>query len=399
MMKLHTRRLKPLSEAGKGILILRLTENPDRPPPLREKEILLVRNGIAQPLPTGFSGYIFLEGAATPDRGIPPNSFGCDKDFSYLCEGDILRFDPSRGGFHVLYRINSDFNSLLVTERCNSYCLMCSQPPKNVDDGFILGELLEAVPMMSRSTKEIGITGGEPTLLGDGFFALVKSIKLNLPETSIHILSNGRRFKDQRLAMKLAHLDHHDLMVGIPLYSELSNLHDYVVQADGAYDETLSGILNLKRYGQKVELRVVIHKVTCERLPFLAEFIVRNLHFVDHVALMGLEMMGFTKANLKTLWVDPVEYQSQLLDATLILDRAGMNVSIFNHQLCLLDPLLRPFNRKSISDWKNEFMPECEECVQKSECGGFFSSATLRYSDHIKPFTLAENVDRNSAAV
>jgi hypothetical protein len=36
---------------------------------------------------------------------------------------------------------------------------------------------------------------------------------------------------------------------------------------------------------------------TFARLPQLAEFIVRNLTFVDHVALMGLEITGFTCAD------------------------------------------------------------------------------------------------------
>ena len=121
-------------------------------------------------------------------------------------------------------------------------------------------------------------------------------------------------------------------------------------------------------------------------MPQLADFIVRNLLFVDHVALMGLEMMGFTKPNLSTLWIDPTEYQNELVEAVMILSRFKMRVSIYNHQLCLLDPRLYEFNRKSISDWKNVYMPECEDCIRKDECGGFFSSATFKYSDKIKPF-------------
>ena len=74
-------------------------------------------------------------------------------------------------------------------------------------------------------------------------------------------------------------------MFGIPLYSDIASKHDFVVQAKGAYDETI-GILNLKAYNQKVEIRVVLHQKTYERLPQLALFIVRNLQFVDHVALM-----------------------------------------------------------------------------------------------------------------
>jgi His-Xaa-Ser system radical SAM maturase HxsC len=160
-----------------------------------------------------------------------------------------------------------------------------------------------------------------------------------------------------------------------------------VVQADGAYDDTLRGIINLKSLGVKVEIRVVIHQATYSRLPDLARFIRRNLTFVDQVALMGLEMMGFTKFNLEKLWIDPKDYQAELVEAVEILDQARMRVSVYNHQLCVLDPRIYPFNRKSISDWKNEYMPECAPCARKTDCGGFFASATLRYSKHITPFT------------
>ncbi len=40
---------------------------------------------------------------------------------------------------------------------------------------------------------------------------------------------------------------------------------------------TIEGILNLKRCGVRVEIRVVIHRETYKRLPELARFIARNL--------------------------------------------------------------------------------------------------------------------------
>jgi His-Xaa-Ser system radical SAM maturase HxsC len=172
-------------------------------------------------------------------------------------------------------------------------------------------------------------------------------------------------------------------MVGIPLYSDLSTHHDYVVQADGAFDETIRGILNLKRAQARIELRVVIHRQTYARLPHLAEFITRNLLFVDHVALMGLELMGFTKANLEQLWIDPYEYQQELEDAVAHLAQFRMNVSIYNHQLCILRRSLWQFAKQSISDWKNEYLPVCQSCSLRSRCGGFFSSGLSKPSEHI----------------
>jgi hypothetical protein len=63
-----------------------------------------------------------------------------------------------------------------------------------------------------------------------------------------------------------------------------------------------------------------------------------------------------------------------------------MTVSIYNEPLCMLEPSLHSFARKSISDWKNEFMPECDGCTRRNDCGGFFSSASLRHSQHLQPF-------------
>ena len=49
--------------------------------------------------------------------------------------------------------------------------------------------------------------------------------------------------------------------------------------------------------------------------------------------------------------------------------------------------LIKDNYQKSISDWKNEYIDECEKCTKKVECGGFFSSAIkYGYSKHIRAF-------------
>lgn len=363
-------------------MLCRVTDNPEYPATFRSSEYLLVRRREAH-IPPGFAGYLFFE---NPALKPPPKSFLLEPDLSYLAEGDIVKINPARKTLRTVYRKHSPHNSLLVTERCNSFCLMCSQPPKDVDDSYIVGDILRMIPLMSPDTKSIGITGGEPSLLGRDLFEILRCLKTHLPSTAIHVLSNGRAFKVWEFAKAIADISHHDLMIAIPVYSDISSLHDYVVQADGAFDETVRGIINLKSLGVKVEIRVVLHKLTYERLPDLARFIRRNLTFCDHVALMGLEMTGFTEINLDELWIDPKDYQVQLREAVELLHQARIPVSIYNHQLCVLDPALAPFNRKSISDWKNEYLPECESCTRKGECGGFFTSARLRYSAHIRAF-------------
>lgn len=346
-----------------------------------------------------------LEGEAQLVRGLTLDSGGAHAvlkldrpdleevpipaSLDYLAPGDIIRVNPGAREIRVLYRRSSPHNTLFFTERCNSRCLMCSQPPRLVDDGYLVEEILAAIPLMSPDTREICITGGEPTLLGGKFFEVVEATKRWLPRTALHVLTNGRLFSLE-FARRIAAIEHPDLMIGIPLYSDIASKHDFVVQAKGAFDETVRGILNLGRAGQKVEVRFVIHNQTFQRLRQTARFIGTNLPFVQQVALMGLEMMGFTKTNLEALWVDPADYQPELLAAVRELDQSHVAVMIYNHQLCVLRPELWPYARRSISDWKNVYLAECEECEVRTGCGGFFSSAVLRYSAHIKKFTASE---------
>jgi His-Xaa-Ser system radical SAM maturase HxsC len=363
--------------------LLSLSTDKKLPFSLRQKKTYLARDG--EDAPSGFKSYLsFQSQPVKMPAGVSPIVIG--DEFNYLDDKDIISLS-GEGRIRSLFRANSHHNSILLTEQCNNYCLMCSQPPKDVDDRWLLDEAMETIRLIPRETQSLGITGGEPTLFGDGFIDLIRLTKNWLPNTGLHILSNGRTFLDINFTKDYADVDHPDLMVGIPVYSADPSRHDYVVQAMGAFDETIRGILNLKKHQQKVEIRVVIHKQTHEGLARLAEYIARNLLFVDHVALMGLEMTGFTRANLDSLWIDPIEYRDNLSAAVRVLTSYGIKTSVYNHPLCLVNKDVEHVYVKSISDWKNEYAEECTGCVRMTECGGFFSSGIQHgYSKSIKPF-------------
>lgn len=376
--------------------VLRVTANYRLPPALaREHALLLAKNDNLDALSQLGFGALLMPNEMHPAGAS--NSVVLDRSLYVLNEGDVIRLDPQDGSVKVLYRRDAAFNALLVTERCNSFCLMCSQPPRNIDDSYLVGDILRTIELADQETSEICLTGGEPTLLGDDLFRIVKHARNYLPNTALHILTNGRRFEDQLLARKLGEIEHHDLMLGIPLYSEQPERHDFVVQSSGAFDETVKGLLNLAQVGVRIELRAVIHKETYEGLPSLAEFVARNLPFVHHVALMGLELTGFAKANLKALWVDPYDYQPQLEKAVRVLTRGRVAVRIFNHQLCVVPPSIRKYCVRSISDWKNEYLPICEDCSLKSECGGFFGTgkSLQHHSNHIDPVIIPATMGVN----
>ncbi len=325
------------------------------------------------------------------------NNFLSEKAFVYnipsldhLSEGDLIAVGTT-GNINTLYRINSHYNTLLTTERCNSNCLMCSQPPRDRDDiDHYYNILKKLIPLIPKDCPEINLSGGEPTLMGELFFNMIEQIQHDLPDTEIHVLTNGRTFAWNSMAERLGEINCNRLMLGIPLYADYYQIHDYIVQANNAFYQTVAGLHNLARYNQRIEIRVVLHKQSIPRLVKLAKYIYKNLPFVEHITFMGLEYIGYTPFNIDKLWIDPYDYNDELEESVEFLAGQGMNVSIYNSQLCVLPESLWKYSRKSISDWKNSYLPECEQCSKLIDCGGLFTWNLKKHSNYIKAFS---NID------
>jgi His-Xaa-Ser system radical SAM maturase HxsC len=355
----------------------------------RADSFLIIRGGATDIAPEDVSGYgaILLEaGAEAFANSISniPVMLGYE-DLVELTDGTIIAIEPT-GGTNTLFRPESDHNAIFATGRCNSNCLMCSQPPADWEPWDILAEHLRTIDLIQSAPTNLGISGGEPTLLGSGLTQILSAIKVKFPDSPLFMLSNGRTLADAAYAKEVADAIPRDFMCGIPLYADVPAIHDYIVQAKGAYEETLAGLYNCARYGIPVEIRVVLHKQSLPRLLPLMDFIYRNLPFVRHVALMGLENMGYVKKNWEELWVDPMDYQSELEEAVKCLHYRGMNVSIYNHPLCTLLRSLWSFARQSISDFKTLYLTECEACIERGNCSGLFASSESRHSRGIRPF-------------
>lgn len=275
--------------------------------------------------------------------------------------------------------IQSNDNSLFATAMCNNRCLMCAQPPLKRDDiDFCYEKNLSLIESAPLELRDIGITGGEPTLLGTRLFDLIRHIHSKLPATLIHILTNGRAFADIGYTRQLADTGTDNLLLGIPLHSDYAGDHDLISQVQGSYTETMKGLYNLARYGVDIELRVVINKINYARLPRLTDFIYKNLPFVKYISLMGLEDTGYSIKNHHRVWIDPVDYRDELEEAVLRLSGWGMNVSVFNLPHCVIKQSLYRFARKSISDWKVKYMDCCGECSMKRDCCGLFATSRVQ---------------------
>lgn len=348
---------------GKGILHGRASD-------------ILVDNEICKPV----FGYLatITENIAFKGREKPYVIVGSINNFH---EGDVVVINKE-GQVIFVYEIASAHNALMATEYCNHRCIMCPQPPTLYEKDRTPFNL-RLVSLFAKNTQEIGITGGEPTLIGDKLFILINHIKKKLPKTAISILSNGVKFADRDYAMKLAKCQHKDLQIDIPLYSDIAAEHNRIVGAKTFY-KTIEGLYNLALFHQRIGLRIVIHKQTYKRLPQLANYIYHNFPFVSQVAFMQMEIMGLAQNNVEELWIDPYDYNKELREAVLLLADCGMNPYIYNTQLCVLPKELHCYAQRSISDWKDVYIDECDGCALKGQCAGFFEANKFIHSAYIK---------------
>lgn len=302
-----------------------------------------------------------------------------------LKDGDILLLDPS-GKITLLYDICSNDNAIIVTNRCNCNCIMCPQPPDRDPENIFEWILLLISLMKDKKGGHLGITGGEPTILGEKLIRVVTALRKQLPNAAMTLLTNGKKLSDFDFSKQLVATGWPNLTIEIPLYSDIDEHHDFIVGANGSFYETIEGLHNLALLKQPVGLRTVLHSKTIPRLVQYSEFIYRNLPFVFQVAFMGMETTGIAKDNLDDLWVDPYNYQEILSNAVHHLARRNVPASIYNHPLCLLPMDLWSFARKSISTWKEKYFPDCEECSLKSICGGIFGT-NYKNSEFMHPFS------------
>ncbi len=278
--------------------------------------------------------------------------------------------------------------TLFTTGLCNSNCIMCPYT-----EHFRLNSKLEPISMLNRfidlmdpNADYVCITGGEPTLLRNDFLKLIEHFKNHFSRTILHILTNGRTFAYKNFLVDFQKVRPYNTLLGIPIHADNAELHDYISQAKGSFNETIRGLDNLYAAGEYIELRIVTSKLNCTNLPDLARLIAKRYPCCQHVCMMGLEMMGNAMIHRDEVWCNYNEIWPFIQEATEILVNNGVEVELYNYPLCNVDDRLQPLYRKSITPSKIEFMPECETCRRKSECGGFFRTTKVMTDITVVPY-------------
>jgi His-Xaa-Ser system radical SAM maturase HxsC len=290
-----------------------------------------------------------------------------------ILPGDVVAAYDDAKFAHILFRESDAHHTVFLTNRCNSNCLMCSQPPTPQNDSWLIDEAIQVANHMRMSPGLIGFTGGEPLLLGDSLKVVLTAFRDCHPETAIDLLTNGRLLSEQAFTALFPEESPKNITWMVPLYGHADFLHDFVVQSPGAFEQTLDGLLTLQNHHQPIQLRIVLIKPVLEVLPQLCAFIARNLPFVYEVALMGCEPIGFALANRDACEVDVRDWWNEIEAGIAHLHRIRLTVLLMNIPLCALPAHLHRYAHRSISDWKNAFADECKSCVANDQCTGLFA--------------------------
>ncbi len=333
----------------------------------------------------GYKGYIFEK---------KPQNIELDRiNYCYEIENyeTLLNYDVveiiNNKNIRVLYRDDSEDNAIVVTNQCNSNCIMCPDADsiRNTKENPSIKKILEHIRCIPDDTEHITITGGEPGILKENLITILKECKEYLPNTDFLLLSNGRVFSNTEFVDKIKENIPLNTRIAIPVYSDSEKIHDEIIRVKGGFKQTIVGIKKLLERDIDVEIRIVVLKKNYNYLENIAKFIVKEIPKVKMVNIMALEMTGNAYKNREKVWIGFEKVSKNIHQACLILLKAGIITNLYNFPLCNINQSLFSIAHKSITDYKIKYKEECNKCKVKEKCGGFFNS-TINVKDiKVKP--------------
>lgn len=298
-----------------------------------------------------------------------------DTDGNKICSGDIVSISLD-GYVNVVYTHDECEVDIFVTNKCNSNCIMCPlaegvRKKQNIGHYEWMKAYIDLLP---QDISYFNITGGEPTLEKENFLHILSLLKNKYNHSEFQLLTNGRSAADVSFLHKILDFSPRGMRYAIPLHSSNELIHDKITQSQYSFKQTDKGIRNLLATNQKVEIRIVISKANSNCLKETAQYISKNYKGLYCVNFIGMEMMGNAAKNRESLWINYSDAFRCAKPAIDILIRSGIDVQLYNFPLCAVERGYWHIAAKSITGYKVRFMEECDACIVKEICGGFFVS-------------------------
>ena len=154
---------------------------------------------------------------------------------------------------------------------CNNHCRFCVQGNKREIYPDKTTQEIKKILRKSRKEYEgVVFTGGEPTIRKD--LPELVSFAKDLGFKVIQIQSNGRMFSYKEYCREIIKRGANEF--ALALHGHTSDLHDSLTTSPGSFEQTTTGIANLRSLGQPVLMNTVITKPNYQYLPEISKLLV-----------------------------------------------------------------------------------------------------------------------------
>lgn len=275
-----------------------------------------------------------------------------------------------------------------VWNRCNSNCIICTNPvgfrDENKSSPYSAKATIARIDSWKQrnqlSKESINLTGGEPTIHPD-FLALLTKIREMLPENRIVLASNGRMFSYPWFAKECLKINNFVLEVAI--YSSNPRLHDGMTRIKGSFKQTITGIHNILKYKnpfQELEIRIILTKLNYKDLDKTVNFIKKEFPGIDRIVIIFMELEGYAGKNFKIVGLTYKEFEPYLSLSKMEKWEKGLpEIRLYHFPLCCLKPELWKYTWRtqtphrggiSLNEEEVTFVPRCNQCLYKKYCLG-----------------------------
>jgi MoaA/NifB/PqqE/SkfB family radical SAM enzyme len=268
---------------------------------------------------------------------------------------------------------------------CNNRCRFCVQGMKR--ERFKRRDLEEIFTILEKNRGRDGVvfTGGEPTL-HPGILDMVRKAR-ELGYRSIQIQTNGRMFSYQKFCRDV--IEAGATEVSPALHGHLAALHDNLTTVPGSFEQTVSGVRNLKGMGVLLVTNTVITRSNFRHLPEIAQLLVSlgvdqyQLAFVHPVGSAGSDR-NFASVVPRFELLEP--FLKRALDVGIREGRVVMTEAV---PYCFMEgyeqyigehimPLTKIFDAEGVIDDYRDYRlaegkvkgPPCENCGFADDCEG-----------------------------
>ncbi|PWH20460.1 MAG: hypothetical protein DDG59_00310 [Anaerolineae bacterium] len=296
---------------------------------------------------------------------------------------------------------------LALTYQCNNQCFHCYNDPNRTVSPLSIEQWKAVIDRIwELGIPHIVFTGGEPTLV-EGLTLLIEYAKQKGLITGLN--TNGRRLSDIGYAQSLhdAGLDH----IQITLESANPTVHDRIVQKNGAWKQTITGIQNALKTQCFVMTNTTLLRENFDTLPqtlnYLAELgvptiglnaliysgkgcsVAQPLTETELFPLLKFAQDFVEQSGQKLIWYTPTHY-CNFDPMSLNLGVKGCTAALFN--LCIepngevlpCQSYYQSLGNFLIDDWESiwhhplaealrtrQYISEqCGDCLLLSQCGG-----------------------------